>query len=275
MPKQIKTALTQGGIVAGLMVLILVIGCLLIPARSSDPESTTTATTSTPTIPANPYTPDDFDYHNGFLTCSAGTAVTGIDVSHHQQTIDWQQVKQSGIEFAIIRIGYRGYNDGLLHEDTYAADNLRQAKAAGLKIGAYFFSQAIDPQEAAEEADYALSLLAGIELDLPLAYDWEYISETARTAGMTRRMLTDCTLAFCDAVKNAGREPMIYFNQSQSRDLLMLNELTGYRWWLAMYDPAMNYPYRVDMWQYTSAGKVPGISGNVDVNLLFIYDENP
>lgn len=274
MTKELKTALTQGGIVAGVMILILVIGCLLIPGRSDEQETTAT-TIPTPSIPANPYAPDDFDYHNGFLTCSAGIAVTGIDVSHHQQAIDWVQVKQAGIEFAIIRIGYRGYNDGLLHEDTYAAENLRQAKAAGLKIGAYFFSQAIDPQEAKEEADYALSLLTGIELDLPLAYDWEYISETARTAGMTRRMLTDCTVSFCETVKRAGLEPMIYFNRSQSRDLLMLSELTDYRWWLALYDPAMDYPYKVDMWQYTSAGSVPGISGNVDVNLMFIYDENP
>lgn len=273
MPKELRSALLQGGIVTGLMALALVIGCLLIPGHTEIPEDATTAPAPAPTIAPNPYTMDDFQYENGFLSCSAGKTVTGIDVSHHQQVIDWQQVKAAGIEFAFIRLGYRGYSDGLLNEDRYAADNLRGAKEAGLKIGAYFFSQAVSVEEAQEEARYALQLLGDTALDLPLVYDWEYINETARTAFVSARTLTDCTIAFCETVKNAGQTPMIYFNQSQARDKLYLQELAGYQWWLAMYDIAMDFPYQIHIWQYTSTGTVSGIDGNVDVNLMFFYDE--
>ncbi len=219
--------------------------------------------------PESPYTPEDFRFSGDYLACTAGATVMGIDVSSHQGSIDWQAVGQSGIRFVFVRLGYRGYSDGSLHADPQAAENLAGARAAGLQVGAYFFSQALTPEEAREEAAFALEILDGFVPDLPVVYDWEYVSADARTGNMDRRTLTDCTLTFCQEIAKGGRDPMIYFNSSQSRDLLYLEELEQYPWWLAKYDLAMDFPCKVDLWQYTNQGQLPGITGNVDIDLMF------
>lgn len=247
-----------------LWVLVLCCGC----AQLSQTNQTIPKEPSWK-LPSSPYGPEDFTQDADFLTCSAGNAVVGIDVSSHQQTVDWQKVKAAGVEFVFIRLGYRGYESGKLNEDSFAKENLAGAKAAGLKVGAYFFSQAVSEEEAEAEAAFALEILGGMELDLPLVYDWEYISDTARTANVDRRTLTDCTKAFCRQVEQAGYSAMIYFNASQGRDMLLLQELEQYPWWLAKYDTDTEFLCRVDMWQYTNTGKVDGVQGNVDVNLLF------
>jgi GH25 family lysozyme M1 (1,4-beta-N-acetylmuramidase) len=128
-----------------------------------------------------------------------------------------------------------------------------------------------EAREALEEANFALSVMEGWELDLPLVYDWEYVSDTARTANVDRRTLTDCTKAFCRQVEYGGFEPMVYFNVSQARHLLYLEELTEFRFWLAQYLPGLDFAYRVDFWQYTGQGTVPGIEVPVDLNLWFNY----
>lgn len=222
-----------------------------------------------PTLPPSPYTAQDYYFEDGFLACSAGQTVIGIDVSSHQREIDWQQVAAAGVKFAMIRLGNRGYESGIIHEDAYAKANLAGAKAAGIKVGAYFFSQAITVEEAREEAEFALEILDGTQLDLPLVFDWEYISETARTADVNARILTDCTLAFFQEVESAGYTPMVYFNRNFAVNMLYMQELTDYPWWLAMYDVTAEFPCKADMWQYTNKGTVPGIATNVDINLLF------
>ena len=250
---------------------------LMLPLLSGEPEPPVTEPPTLPptdpvppSVQANPYSPIDFTYdEDGYLTCTAGQSVLGIDVSSYQGDIDWARVKAAGVEFVMIRLGYRGYTQGGLESDERAAEYYRGARDAGLQIGAYFFSQAISVEEALEEARFVLDALGDWTLDMPLVYDWEYVNEDARTADMDRRLLTDCTLAFCDTVAQAGYEPMIYFNPYQGRDLLFLEELAGYRWWLAMYDSLLMYPYRVDMWQYTDQGTVPGIDAAVDLNLWF------
>ncbi len=222
------------------------------------------------TLPApeeNPYGPEDFRYEKNYLTCTAGDSVLGVDVSEHQGKIDWPKVREAGVEFAMIRLGYRGYTEGGLFPDPYALENLQEARKAGLKVGAYFYSQAITPEEAREEAEYALQILGDQQLDYPLAFDWEYVSEDARTGNTDARTVTESSIAFCDAVKEAGYTPMVYFNQDLGSRLFLLEELTGYEFWLAMYHDEMTYPYRVEMWQYTEEGEVPGIPGKVDVNL--------
>ena len=193
--------------------------------------------------------------------------VWGIDVSSHQGQIDWAAVADSGVEFAMIRLGYRGYDSGTLHIDERAAENLAGARAAGLKIGAYFFSQALTPEEARQEAQLALAALGDVELDLPLAYDWEYVAESARTGAMTGDALTECVHAFCGAVEQAGHAPMIYFNRELARTLLDLEKMEGYPFWLAAYsgEPELS----VTMWQYTDQGRVPGIEENVDLNWYY------
>lgn len=229
--------------------------------------------TTLPPPAANVFTPKDFAYEGDYLTCLTDQSVLGIDVSKYQGKIDWQQVKEAGVEFVMIRLGYRGYGQGTLNEDPMAQENYRGAKAAGLKVGAYFFSQAISVEEAEEEAEYAMQIARDWELDMPLVYDWECLADDYRTIGVDARLLTDCTKAFCDAVKAQGLTPMIYFNPNQSRKQMYLAELTGYDFWLAMYSDQMDYPYKVDMWQYTNQGSVPGISGNVDINLYFPYED--
>ena len=247
-------------IAAILLAAALLCGCSDLPLPT-EPQQT---------LPPSPYTAEDYVYDGEYLTCTAGETVLGIDASSHQGVIDWEQVAEAGIKFAFIRLGNRGYVSGDLNVDTYAIENLRNAKAAGIKVGAYFFSQAISEKEAREEAAFALSILGSTALDLPLVFDWEYVKPEARTAQVGARLLTDITKTFCRDVELMGYEAMIYFNSSQARDLLHLEELDQYPWWLAMYDITMEFPYRVDLWQYTNTGKVPGIEGNVDVNLMFV-----
>ena len=137
------------------------------------PAETETTEPTLPPLPTNPYSTLDFYLEDGYMTCKSGKSTLGIDVSVWQGDIDWQQVKEAGMEFAMIRVGYRGSNEGTLHEDSMAQTYYQGAKAAGLKVGAYFFSQAVTPQEAVEEADYMLAKMEGWELDMPVVFDWE------------------------------------------------------------------------------------------------------
>ena len=242
-------------ILVAVLVAVMLLGC-----------AATHTPTPTESIPANRYSPEDFVMEGGYLTCITGEAVMGVDVSKYQGDIDWQQVKAAGVEFVMVRLGNRGIAEGTLHEDAYAKQNLQGAKAAGLKVGAYFYSQALNVAEAEEEAALALEILDGFQLDMPLAFDWE---QETRTKNVDARTLTNCTLAFCKAVEKAGYAPMIYFNSYQAKQLLYLRELKDIPWWLAMYDVTMEFPYRMDMWQYSCTGTVPGITCEVDLNLWF------
>jgi GH25 family lysozyme M1 (1,4-beta-N-acetylmuramidase) len=254
----------QKGNILALAIIVLTVALtaaliLISSAPAANPEPTET-------IPPNRYNPEDFAYEGDYLTCLAGETVMGIDVSRYQGVIDWRQVKAAGVEFVMIRLGYRGTPEGTLNQDPMFWRNLLGARAAGLKVGAYFYSQALTVAEAKEEAAKALEILDGFLLDMPLVFDWE---QESRTENMDKRTLTDCTLAFCDAVAQAGYEPMVYFNRYQAQELLLLEELQHLPWWLAMYDVTAEFPYKVDMWQYTCTGTIPGIEGSVDINLLF------
>lgn len=195
--------------------------------------------------------------------------IPGIDVSSHQGVIDWPAVAESGVEFAIIRLGYRSYRDGSLNIDEQAVYNLTEARAAGLKVGAYFFSQALNEEEAAEEAALALEILDGMELDLPLAYDWEYVAESARTGSMEKEALTACVHGFCGAAKAAGYEPMVYFNLDLSRTLLDVETVAGYDFWFAQYAEAPELDAPIRFWQYSDEGELPGITEKVDLNWYY------
>ena len=255
--------------IAVLSLLLAVLLCiLLIPKRRPQAEATPTETTQ-PILETTPLNPQEFTYINGFLTCVSAESQLGIDVSSHQGEIDWEQVKAAGVEFVMLRVGYRGLDQGGLYEDEYAQINYAGAKAAGLKVGAYFFSQAITPEEALKEAEFALVITKGWSLDMPLVYDWEYSGAENRVAAMTAPQVTECAQLFCETVKKAGFTPMVYFNPDIGRNFLHLEALKDYPFWLAMYDQDFTYDYKVDMWQYTCEGSVPGIVGNVDINLYF------
>ena len=277
-----KKWLLWGGC-AGALVL-LIVGMLLlrnnrikpnapadtVPAENLHQQEIETSQTLIPT--ENPLQPEDFAYEGDYLTCLNIPARLGVDVSEWQGQIQWEQVAQAGMEFAMIRLGYRGTTAGGLSADEYAQSNYEAATAAGLQVGGYFFSQAVTPEEAVEEAEFVLEMIRDWEIRMPVVYDWEYGGADSRTANVDARTLTDCTLAFCRTIAEAGYETMIYFNEDQSHKDMYLGELTDYRFWLAQYGQMLDYPYRVDMWQYTSQGSVPGIGGNVDINLLFEYE---
>lgn len=198
------------------------------------------------------------------------TSIAGIDVSEHQGDIDWNAVKNAGIEFAIIRVGYRTYGGGEITLDTTFEQNLRNADAAGIKTGVYFFSQAIDPEEAIEEADAVIDAIRPYNITYPVIFDWELITgDSARTDAMTVDNLADACISFCERVKSAGYTPMIYQNKNTTMFKLDLPKLQDYDFWLAEYGDKPTYYYDYQMWQYSSTGKVPGINGEVDMNISF------
>ncbi len=198
------------------------------------------------------------------------TSRFGVDVSAYQNTIDWGTAHASGVDFAIIRAGYRGYGSGVLVEDERYHENMEGALNAGVDVGVYFFSQAISVEEAIEEAEMVIDLLEGYDITYPVVYDWEIITtDSARTDSVSVETLTDCTIAFCDTIAAAGYTPMVYQNKRTSLLKLDLQELTDYDFWLAEYNDEATYYYHYDMWQYSSEGSVPGITGAVDLNICF------
>lgn len=224
-------------------------------------------------MPRNPYAPEDFSIdERGRVTYEKDgiSAKTGVDVSFYQQDIDWQAVAADGIDFAIIRLGYRGYTEGGLMMDERFETNVQGALDAGLEVGVYFFSQAITPEEAEAEAAFVLHAIEDYEITGPIAFDWEPITsgQNARTDGMTGEVLTQCAKAFCAQVAQGGYEPAAYFNQDLGYLHYDLRELTDYTLWLAEYDQKPDFYYHFDLWQYTHTGTVAGIEGNVDLNLM-------
>lgn len=259
-PKSIIAILLPALVALLLLALILTFGNFT--------ANTPSETDPVPSLPEeNPYSASDFEYENGYLRCTAADARLGIDVSEHQQTVDWEQVKDAGIDFVMLRVGYRGYTEGKRFRDSRFLQHLAGAREAGLDVGVYFFSQAITPEEARKEAEFLLVILKDDPAEMGIAFDWEFVSADARTGNVDGRTMTDCAIAFCETIAQAGHKPMVYFNQHQALEQYALEELTAYDFWLAMYTDEMTFPYRVDMWQYTEEGTVPGVDGPVDINL--------
>ena len=200
------------------------------------------------------------------------TSKMGIDVSEFQGgDIDWKQVKDSGIEFVIVRVGYRAYGEsGELVKDAMFEQNIEGALEAGLEVGVYFFSQAITPGEAVEEAEFVLDLIRPYKITGPVVYDTEEIKgDTARTDGNTRQEFTNYCKVFCDTVEHAGYDSMIYANMKWMAFTLDMEELTDYDFWYADYHELPQNPYDYAIWQYSETGAVPGINANVDLNIWF------
>ena len=229
------------------------------------------AVDKTEEIPENTYDPSCFYMDGGFLRYESDTITSqvGIDVSAHQQEIDWQRVAESGVQFAILRVGYRGYTEGAIQEDTYFEQNLEGAIDAGLDVGVYFFSQAIDEQEAREEARFVLDKISGYLLAFPVFFDWEKIGSEARSDTMDLASLTIVTDTVCTEIRNAGYQAGLYFNQQLGYEELHLPSLQTYTFWLAEYNDTPSFAYHFDLWQYSASGTVDGIEGDVDLNLAF------
>lgn len=194
----------------------------------------------------------------------------GIDVSKFQGKVNWKKVASDEIEFAYMRLGYRGYGSGkIVLDDTYEY-NIEKATAAGLDVGVYFFTEAISEREAIEEAEFVLENLEGYDVDLPIVIDVEEsASSDSRTKDLTKEERTDIVIAFCERIKEAGHDVMIYGN-TKSFMIMMDNEkLEDYDKWFAYYKYPLRFPYKMRMWQYTSSGEVDGIEGGVDINIAF------
>ena len=253
----------------GIGAVLLVFLLLFLPQALDRTPQETQAPTEV-TLPPNSFSPEDFSLDSqGYVTCSAAKTRLGIDVSEHQGKIDWQAVADAGIQYVYIRVGYRGYDQGGVYEDDRAQENYEGAVAAGLQVGVYFYSQAISPEEAREEAQFTAKIIKKWDLSYPVVYDWEWVSSDARTGSMTGEAVTACTQAFCREMEKQGYDAAFYFNQDLAENTFVLEKLTDYDFWLAQYENALTFPYRVKMWQFTASGSVPGISGNVDLNLYF------
>lgn len=212
--------------------------------------------------------------YEGIITYNddAYTSRFGIDVSKYQGNIDWNKVKEAGVEFAIIRIGFRGYGKaGNLVEDACFKRNLEGAKSAGIDTGVYFYAQAINEEEAIEEAEFVLKLLDGEELKMPVVYDPEHVlNDTARTDNVTGEQFTKNAIAFTNKIKEAGYDPMIYANMMWEAFDFDMSELKDIPFWYADYEKKPQTPYDYTMWQYTQSGKISGIKGTVDLNVQLI-----
>ena len=197
----------------------------------------------------------------------------GIDVSSYQGAINWQQVAADGVEYAIIRLGIRGYgSEGRLVLDEYFIRNIEGATAAGVDVGVYFFTQALTPEEAREEADFVIQALSPYNLQCTVVLDVEDVNAaSARTNVLTMEQWTDNCIAFFERIEEAGYRPMIYGNLKTFMLMLDMTRIEQYPKWFAAYTPYFYFPYAFDIWQYTDTAKVAGITGNVDMNISF-YD---
>lgn len=220
----------------------------------------------------NYYIEDDgssFMYYHG--EDGSRQTTLAVDVSSFQSALDWNALREAGVTIAMIRVGYRGYGEnGTLVEDEMFRNHIEGAKAAGLKVGIYFFSQAVNYEEGAEEARYAINLASGYTLDMPVVIDTEEMyAEGARTEGLSVEDRTAAVVGFCETVKQAGHTPMIYSNRNWFVQNLDMTQLGSYKLWLAQYANHPDFPYWYDGWQYTDSGTVPGLGTAVDLNVWF------
>ncbi len=201
-------------------------------------------------------------------------ALRGVDVSEHQGEIDWAAAAADGLDFAVVRVGYRGWSLGGVFEDLYFRRNVEGALANGLRVGVYFFSQAVTPEEAREEARFLLERVADYDLELPVFYDWENIdSGPARTSGMTGAEVTDCALAFAQEIEAAGKRCGVYFYRDLGYRFYELDRLAALEFWAGAAGSAPDFHFRHTVWQFSFTGQVSGIEGDCDLDLYFIYPE--
>ena len=277
-----KTALILVTLILAALVAALVIG-LLSKKEPEDPHKGQVYIydgfdwiwmTPLEGVPANELTEESFSSNDGRIeyTGTDYDVLRGVDVSEHQLDIDWKQVAASGVDYAYIRVGWRGYTEGGLFEDAYFERNIQGALDAGLHVGVYMFSQAVTVQEAIEEADFVLERIGKYNVTLPVVFDWEKIEAAeARSHGLTMELRTDCARAFCETVKSAGYVPCVYFNRNLGYYGYDLTRLTDYEFWFSLPESGFpNFYYACDMWQYSFTETVPGIAEPTDMNLWFI-----
>lgn len=202
-----------------------------------------------------------------------GAGVLGIDVSTYQGNINWKAVKESGVQFAIIRVGYRGWGTGAVVKDAWFDNNIKGASANGIDVGLYYFSQAINATEAVEEASTCIALAKGYKIKYPIFIDTETSGGkgSGRADNLTVAQRTEVCIAFCETIKSGGYKAGVYTNKHWFETKLNTAQLNKYIIWLAQYNDKVTYKGKYDIWQYTKSGSVAGINGNVDMNLSYMY----
>lgn len=194
-----------------------------------------------------------------------------IDVSKFQGDIDWQRVKDDGVEAAYIRLGYRGYSSGEIVVDEKYEDNISACNEFGIDCGVYFFTEAVNEEEAREEADFCIENLGEYSTALPIAIDVEESANLSksRTKDLSMEQRTLNVIAFCERIREKGYEPIIYGNLKSLMIMMDISSLEDYDKWFAYYHYPLRFPYKIKMWQYSATRKVDGIEGDVDLNLMF------
>lgn len=224
-------------------------------------------------LPLNKYDRDSYSYNGERLNYDDGEtkAIFGIDVSSHQEEIDWAKVKADGVEYAMLRVGFRGYTEGGIQKDNRFDEYIAGALENDIKVGIYFFSQALTPEEAREEARWVISEIKDYDITYPVVFDWEFYHGIveARSNGMDGETLTQCAIAFCEEIEAAGYKPMIYFNMSLGYLYYDLSEVIDYDFWLAELDEPPIFHYNFQMLQYCQTGTVDGIEIEVDLNISY------
>ncbi len=243
------------------------------PSNSTEPSESTELSTESDGLQANTITMADIqitaDGEYQYMKDGKVASHKGIDVSKYQGTIDWKKVAADGVEYAFIRVGCRGYgSSGTLIKDETFHQNVKGALAQGIKVGAYFFSQAITVEEALEEAELVIKELGDYDITYPVAIDIERIeNDKARQDALTKEKRTEICIAFCERIKEAGFTPMVYGDTETFAELLDVEQLEGYDFWICETDDQMTFPYEFAIWQYSHTGSVSGIKGDTNISI--------
>jgi len=260
------------GYIASVAVVVALVTGGIIGIRAFLPASPQGEDTPSPGY-VSPYDWTKLDRSDGryrYFVDGEAKSRLGVDVSENQQAIDWQAVAADGIEFAIIRVGYRGATEGGLYLDGRFYENLEGARDAGLACGVYFFSQANTAEEAAEEADFVLEQLNGTTLEYPVAFDSEVVNlkdAESPTASLSQDEMTAIANAFCTRIAEAGYKPLLYGNYIDLARYHLSDLHDVPIWWAEYGSPAPTAKLTMDIWQYSSGGKVAGISTVVDLDI--------
>ncbi len=225
-------------------------------------------------ISGSSYKPDDFVEKRGIVTYEGGDSWVGINVNQKKGEIDWAQVAANGVDYAMIRVGYRNYGDGRLMPDTLFEENIKGATEAGLPVGVYFYSKAVTDAEAEEEATYVLEQIRTYNITYPVVFYWEYdlkedgsLDQDSRTKQCNGDQVTGFVDTFCKKVKAASYTAGFYCDKTMGYEKLDLEKLSGYEMWYAEFRTVPSFFYDFGMWQYTKEGTVPGISEKVPISL--------
>lgn len=206
-----------------------------------------------------------------YFANGAKASFLGVDISKDNGPVDFKKLKKDGVDFVMVRLGYRGYESGNVVIDEEYFDNIQLANEAGLAVGVYFESQATTVEEALEEAEFVVTNLIEMRVTYPVVFDLGLIAnDTSRIENIPKMQLTEITNAFCNRVKEVGYKPMVYGDKYWLLRKIDLTLLGDYDIWLSQSGQLPDYPYQFAMWQYTNTGTVSGISGDVNMNISFI-----